>query len=350
MTNFPFASIIILNYNGKDFLPDCLSSVLKLNYPQDRYEVILVDNASNDESVNYVRRNFPTVEVLALDKNYGFTGGNNKGTEIAEGEVLVFLNNDTVVDKDWLSQLVFVFEDQEVAISGSRIFYMNQPTVAQYAGGYLHLLGGAIFSPFHGSKPTKPYYLVSSVCGASFAIRRRVFDVLGGFDDDFFMYAEEGDLCLRTLISGYRIAYSPFSIVYHYAGASGPKGRRSNKLPADAARARLLSSLTIYYGNRNSLVLAMKNFEIRNVLLALTFSYAYLFYQLILLLRSSRIEVKLLIEASVWPLMDLRNILKKRLQIQLGRKVSDSSLVKSGLVLSIGQAIKLRAQLKKVSR
>lgn len=344
---FPFVSVIILNYNGKNYLQDCLSSVLTVDYPSQKFEIIFVDNASKDGSVAYVKKNFPFVRVLALEKNLGFTGGNNKGVELSVGEILVFLNNDTVVDKAWLRQLVCVFNNNAIAISGSRIFYMSQPDVAQYAGGYLHLIGGAIFCPFHGDEPDKSFYYVSSVCGASFAMRKSVFNYLGGFDEDFFMYAEEGDLCLRTLVSGYKIVYSPFSIIYHSAGGSGPKRKQSNKLPADTAQARLLSALTIYYGNRNSIALAMKSLEIKNVFRALIFSYAYLFYQLIALLRSGRVEAKLLVKASFWPVLNFKHLLKKRVKIQSQRKISDSALIQKGLVLSIGQTLKLRAQLKK---
>jgi GT2 family glycosyltransferase len=349
MMLLPFISVVIVNYNGQRFLENCLSSVLAVDYPSECYEVILVDNASKDGSVAFVKQKFPRVRILELDKNYGFTGGNNKGARFGKGETIVFLNNDTVVDRQWLRQLVWVMEREDFAICGSRVFYLAQPDAIQYAGGYLHLIGGAVFPPFHNDQTFKQYYSVSTVCGASFAIRRDAFEDLDGFDDDFFIYAEEGDLCLRALICGYKIAYAPNSIVYHNAGGSGQSDGCFQKLPNDVAESRLLSYLTVYYGNRNSLVLLIKNFQIRNVLYGLLFSYLYLVFQLCILLKRKRSEVKLLISASVWSLQNLRSILQKRFLVQKKRKVSDSQLVKSGLILTIAQTLKIRSEQKKTS-
>ena len=343
----PFVSIIVLNHNGKRFLYRCLSSVLQINYPSECYEVILVDNGSSDNSVEFMKRKFPKVKILTLNRNYGFATGNNKGTKLAKGDIFVFLNNDTFVDKNWLKQLIWVMTTEQVDICGSQIVFMRQPTAVQYAGGDLHLIGGAIFVPFHKGEPSKRYYLVGSVCGASFAIRRPVFEDLGGFDDDFFLYADEGDLCLRALIYGYRIAYSPYSIVCHYAGGSGPEKCNSNLQSNDMAYSRLVSPFTIYYGNRNSIALLMKSFQTRNLLAGLTFSYLYLFLQLILLLRNKRGEVKLLIKAGAWPLWNLKTIWKKRVIIQRRRKVSDNWLIRNELLLPIGDTLKLVMQLRR---
>lgn len=346
MSALPFVSIIVLNYNGKGFLERCLSSLLQINYPSECYEVILVDNGSTDGSVNFVERNYPNVKVLALPINYGFTTGNNKGAKSAKGDIFVFLNNDTFVDKNWLHELIWVMAHEKIDICGSKVVFMRQPNAVQYAGGYLHLIGGAIFVPFHKGEPRQRYYLVSSICGASFAIRRSVFEDLGGFDDDFFMYADEGDLCLRALIYGYRIAYSPYSLVYHYAGGSGSEQCDCTPQFDDTAYSRLVSPFTIYYGNRNSIALLMKSFQTRNLIAGLMFSYLYLFLQLVLLLLNKRSEVKLLIMASVWPFQNLKGIWRKRLQIQERRKVSDNWLIKSGMLLPISKTLKLRAQLK----
>src|SRR5665647_2274421 len=106
--SLPSVSIIVLNYNGRKYLDDCFSSLAKISYPKSRFEVILVDNFSSDGSVGYVRNMYPWVKVAPLSKNYGFTGGNNVGAGLAKGEYLVFLNNDVVVDVDWLKALVNV--------------------------------------------------------------------------------------------------------------------------------------------------------------------------------------------------------------------------------------------------
>lgn len=346
-STLPLVSIVILNHNGKRFLEDCLSSVFNINYPHERFEVILVDNASTDDSVGFVEEKYPLVKVLALDANYGFASGNNKGIKLAKGEIFAFLNNDTVVDGNWLNRLVQPIENAKADICGSKIVFMKNPDAVQYSGGYLHLIGGAIFVPFHRVVLGQSYYLVGSVSGASFAIRRDVFEDLEGFDDDFFMYAEEGDLCLRALVSGYKIAYSPFSITYHYGGGSGSLQPPHKHKLDDVAYSRLVSPLTTYYGNRNSIVMSLKTFQTKNVLKALTFSYLYLFVQLILLLFRRPSEAKLLVMAAFWPLFNLKKIWQKRLMVQVKRKVTDDWLIRRGLLLSIGQTLKLRSLLKK---
>jgi len=346
MNALPFVSIMILNFNGKKFLKRCLSSVSQINYPSERYEIILVDNGSTDGSVKYVRQKFPRVNILALNKNYGFTRGYNKGTKQAKGELFVFLNNDTIVDRNWLYQLTKVITNRKVDICGSRILFMKNPDIIQYAGGYLHLVGGAIFEPFHKDKPNQSCYFVGSICGASFAIKRHVFEDLDGFDDDFFLYADEADLCSRAWIYGYQVAYAPHSIVYHYAG--GTASQQSNGKPQiTKLYARLISQSTIYYGNINSIAIVMKNFQTKNLLTGLMFSYLYLFLQLILLLKNKSNQFKLLIKAGIWPIRNVKSIWKKRMITQKGRKRSDNWLVRKGLLLSVGKTIKLVLQTRK---
>jgi GT2 family glycosyltransferase len=306
----------------------------------------MVDNGSVDGSVEYVKKNFPWVKILALDKNYGFTGGNNRGAGMATGDLLVFLNNDTVVNKHWLDELVkVILSDDKIGVCGSKIVFMDKPDIVQYSGGFLHLLGGTVFCPFHGDNPRRNFYLVGSICGASFLIKRNIFEDVGGFDEDFFAYSDENDLCLRVWIYGYSVSYCPHSVVYHFAGGTS---RKSDVFQFnDILSARLISPLTIYHGNKNSMAILIKNFQAINLLTGLVFSYLYLFFQLILLLRNKRGEVKLLIKAGAWPLWNLKTIWKKRVIIQRRRKVSDNWLIRNELLLSIGNTLKLVMQLRR---
>src|SRR5690606_2178324 len=106
LNGLPKVSIMILNYNGRNFLNRCLSSIEKLNYPADQFEVILVDNLSTDDSVEFMKLKYPGIKIVQLEKNYGFGGGNNRGLKYAKGEYLIFLNNDTQVTEKWLLALV----------------------------------------------------------------------------------------------------------------------------------------------------------------------------------------------------------------------------------------------------
>jgi hypothetical protein len=334
-------SVIILNYNGKKFLKNCFSSLNLTDYPRECFETIMVDNGSTDDSVEYVKTNFPWVRILPLAKNYGYTGGNNRGASCARGELLVFLNNDTTVEKNWLKQLAKVMNiDRRIAICGSKIMSMTKPHKAQFAGGFLNLLGSAIFSSFDKDNSSKDFYYTGSICGASFMARRSVFENLSGFDEDFFMYSDENDFCLRVWLSGYLVAYIPSSVVYHFGNAE--ESGFSSDTNAGLLNARLLSSLTIYHGNKNSLCSILKNFCLVNIVSGSFMSIVYFIVQLILLLKAKNlIGTRLLLAAFLWPLRNLSMILKKRYRIQTKRIVSDQYLIKNGILLSAGGLVKM---------
>lgn len=338
----PMVSVIILNYNGKRYLGECLSSIYQIEYPRSSYEVIMVDNASVDGSVEYVKKNFPQVKILALNENYGYTGGNNKGIEIAKGDFVVFLNNDTVVNRKWLRALVNVmFLDERVAICGSKVVFADNRHNVQYAGGFLNLLGGTFFYPFHEQEYNREFYLAGSICGASFLARKAIFEMLGRFDDDFFMYSDENDLCLRAWIYGYRVAYSPRSVVYHFAQGNINKSEGNSRLKS-LLSARLVSQLTIYHGNKNSIASIIKNFEWREVLIGTVFSFFYCSLQLLLLLKKSDSKgVVLLLKAVFWPIVNLKKIWKKRLIVQKNRKISDQKMIETKTLLSISDTFSL---------
>ncbi|MDH5689821.1 MAG: glycosyltransferase family 2 protein [Candidatus Bathyarchaeota archaeon] len=338
----PFVSVIILNYNGRSFLYGCLSSLSQMNYPKSCYEVIMVDNGSVDGSVAYVEKNFPWVKILALSGNYGYTGGNNRGVNIAKGDLVVFLNNDTIVDKEWLRELVNVMHlDEEIAICGSKVILMDDPNHVQYSGGFLNLLGGTLFYPFHWQEPNSDFCLVGSICGASFLMRKVIFGMVGGFDEDFFMYSDENDLCLRVWVYGYRVAYAPRSVVYHFAGGSSPKCEGKFRLES-LLGARLISPLTIYHGNKNSIASIIKNFEFREALVGVIFSFFYCTLQLLLLLKKADSKgIVLLSKAVFWPIKNFRKTWKKRLIIQKNRKLSDQKLIKANLLIPISDMLRL---------
>lgn len=119
----PFVSIIIVNFNGKHLLRDCLSSLLEISYPKDRFEVIVVDNNSNDDSVSYIKTSFPWVKLILSDVNCGFAGGNDLGLSHAIGEYIVLLNSDTKVDPLWLQEMVNVAFEKNVGIVNSKLYY-----------------------------------------------------------------------------------------------------------------------------------------------------------------------------------------------------------------------------------
>src|SRR5262245_50398579 len=135
MSMLPFVSILIVNYNGKRYLDDCLTAVERQSYPRDRWEVILVDNGSTDGSVEHLRANYPWVRVVAAGHNLGFAGGNNEGYRHSRGELIALLNNDTVAQPDWLAALVKAIDaDARIGAATSKILFKHEPGTINSAG------------------------------------------------------------------------------------------------------------------------------------------------------------------------------------------------------------------------
>lgn len=212
-------SIIILNWNGKHFLRKCISSVIAATKPfKGSHEIILVDNGSTDGSAKFVKKHFPRVKVLALDKNYGFSEGNNKGVEKAKGDYTIFLNNDTEVDENWLVELVKVADkSRKIGVCGSKVIDQNLDAVV--GEGYLNIFGIPDIRSKHDTE--KECFFVS---GASLLIKKTVLHKLKHcFDPRFFAYFEDVELCWRVKLLGYKVFYAPRSVVLHKGAATNIK-------------------------------------------------------------------------------------------------------------------------------
>lgn len=211
---YPEVTVIILNTNELHHLSDCLPSVLSQDYPN--YRVVVVDNASTDGSIEYVSSNFPVVEIVKNKENLGYAGGNNVGFKHARGKYVAVLNPDTIVDKNWLSELIkHLEEDERIGVATSRILIYKSGLVnacgniAHYTG--LDFCRGLNEPASRYIRPEK----VGALSGCAFVIRKELLDRLGGFDPDFFLYLEDVDLSWRVRLAGYDILYVPTSIVHH---------------------------------------------------------------------------------------------------------------------------------------
>ncbi len=213
-------SVIVLCWNSRQRIGDCLTSLLALESPA--AELIVVDNASSDETLQFVRQSFPGVTIVALDRNSGYAAGNNAGARVARGKYLAFLNDDTQVEKRWLSALVAAAEaDPSVGLVTSQIVYRERPDVLDSAGdGYLR--SGGAFKHHHGQSVNDAPATreVFGACGAGFLVRSDLFTSLGGFDEDFFMVYEDVDLSYRARLHGARCQYVAAALVYHAGSAS----------------------------------------------------------------------------------------------------------------------------------
>ena len=247
----PFFSIIIVSWNALEHLKNYLPSVAATDYPN--YEIILADNASADGSKAWVREHYPEVKIAEFDENYGYCGGNNRAVPHAEGDILLFLNNDVRVEPDWLQALAQCFQkDKNIAAAQPKMLSDEQPEYFEYAGaagGFLDQFGypfcrGRIFDTLE--KDEGQYDVESDIfwaSGAALAIRKERFQQMGGFDEDFEFHMEEIDLCWQLWNAGYRVRYCPRSTVYHLGGGSMAMG----------------SPRKVYYNYRNNLRMLWKN-------------------------------------------------------------------------------------------
>ncbi len=239
----PEVSVIIVTWNGKDYLGACLAAVAA---QQDvAVETIVVDNGSKDGSVEFVRDAFPWVRVVALAENRGFAGGNNAGAREARGRYVAFLNNDTVADARWLRALRDGLDEEAgFALATSRIVYMHDPAVIDSAGDGVLRWGGA-FKRYHGAPAARADRSeeVFGVCGAACLMPRAVFEELGGFDEDFFASHEDVDLSYRARLRGYRCRYVADALVRHHGSATMGK----------------VSAFAVFHGQRNLEWMYFKN-------------------------------------------------------------------------------------------
>ena len=221
--NYPLVSVIIVNYNGKMLLKQCLPSLLQTDYPS--CEIIVVDNSSVDGSTKFVRENFPTVKVVQLNKNYGYTGAVNFGAKYAKGKLLAILNNDITVERTWLKELVkVILEKPNAGSAAPKKLLMNHSQILDGAGGRINiLLEGADRGyleldrgKYNNIEPI-PY-----PPGAAYLILREIASKCGYLlDPDFFMYFDDPEVGARLHLLGYTTYYVPSSVVYHKRGASG---------------------------------------------------------------------------------------------------------------------------------
>ena len=244
----PKVSIIIVNYNGKELLQKCLDSLLKVNY--DNFEIILVDNNSTDGTVEFVTKNYPSLIIIKLDSNKGFAEPNNIAAKISNGKYLLFLNNDTVVTPNFISEMVKVMEtDKKIAVCQSLL--LKPDGSVDSSGDFIDHLGVV----YNSKTKIDEIREVSSARGASMLVRSDIFEKLDGFDQKFFITFEDVDLCWRSWILGYRVLIIPTSIVYHEGGITIKK----------------IKSEIAFHGFKNQLAMKITNFEpilaMRNMML-----------------------------------------------------------------------------------
>ena len=220
-------AVVILNYNGQKFLETFLPSVVENN---DGYEIIIADNASTDNSIDFLKSNYSNIKVIQLTNNEGFAGGYNNALQKIEAEYYVLLNSDVEVTPNWVKPMIDLMDnDKTIAACQPKIRSYHQKTHFEYAGaagGYIDWLGypfcrGRVFDSYEQDlgqyDDTKEVFWATGAC---MFVRAKVFHDLGGFDTHFFAHMEEIDLCWRMKNAGYKVMYSSVSTVYHVGGGT----------------------------------------------------------------------------------------------------------------------------------
>lgn len=220
-------SIIILSYNTKDLLHKCLTGLLN-HLPKEKTEVIVVDNASKDESVTMIKNEFPAVILMENSKNLGFGAGINRGVEKARGKYLLFLNSDAMVHDASIERMIELLEsDEQIGVAGGLLKYPDGKVQRSYGAFYtlpsvckMLLLGDK--GELWGRTEDKPKS-VDWVSGGFMLIRKEIFDTINGFDPYFFMYVEDMELCYRVKQLGYTVYVCPNAVVTHEGHGSSSR-------------------------------------------------------------------------------------------------------------------------------
>lgn len=214
MQNYPKVFIIVLNYNGKNVIKKCLSSVFKLDYPN--FEVVLVDNNSKDGSFEVAKTNFSRAIFIKNEENLGFSTGCNVGIKFAlerMADYVMLLNNDTEVEKDCLGKLITVGESEKPIGILSPVIFNGVNRQVWFSGGKLHWL---TMKAVHSQQiKTEDFYVSDFITGCAMLIKRQVLKEIGLFDEDYFLYWEDVDLSWRAKKAGFKNVVVTASWVYH---------------------------------------------------------------------------------------------------------------------------------------
>jgi GT2 family glycosyltransferase len=318
----PLISIIIVNYNGIKFIKRCLNSVLNSDYPN--FEVIFIDNASTDGSYELVKESFCSdtrLRIIRNIKNLGSAEGRNIGAKNAKGDLLVFLDNDTEVESNWLKEMIKVFlSDNTIGAAQCKIIQLYDQRLIDSAGQFIDFLGYGY--PRSNEEDKGQYNRVEDVFyadGAALIIRRLVCNQVSLnnslFDTDYFpVYGDDLDLCWRVRLRGYRVVFIPTSVVYH---------------ARTATNLYKLSSRLIFSHAKNRIMTLIKNYSLRKLAKYMPFLLFWETVRAVILLNSKSDDSIAILKAILWNLKNLKKTWKKRLIVQqFIRKVPDSYIMK----------------------
>ena len=316
-------TVVIPHYNGIDILKDCLESLYKNTFTD--FNTLVIDNGSTDNSQDFIKKEFPMVQLIENEKNLGYAGGCNQGIKMSDTPYVLLLNNDTVMPDNFLSEMLLAIEkDNKIAMVQPKLLSIQNKDHFDYsgaAGGELDILGypfarGRIFDEVEQDQ--QQYDTIDENCfwtsGCALLIRKSVINEIGDLDEDFFAHQEEIDLNWRAQLAGYRNIVTTKTHIYHYSGYT---------LRSDNEKKMFLN-------HRNNLIMMMKNyslpyliiiFPVRIFLEFMTVFVDFVFWEG----KRSKAAFKSLIDLSI----NIIVIIKKRQKIQILRKVSDKKIIQN---------------------
>ncbi|MEO6694812.1 MAG: glycosyltransferase family 2 protein [Ignavibacteria bacterium] len=312
-------SIIIVNFNGEKFLKDCFDSLSEQSFED--YEVIFVDNNSEDKSIEFLRQNYDSagIKIYKAEKNLGFAGANNFGFKYCSGKYIVLLNNDTIVEKHWLKNLIECIEsDENTGIAQSLVITEGIPLRYYEKNGTINLLGHNIMDVFEiDSDGTGEIFQAN---GCSMAIRKSLIESLDGlFPDEYFAYSEDTYLCFKVKFRGLKIIHTSKSVVHHKGG--GTSGKFSF-LFFYQERNRLLNFIIFF---SDSFFIKYIPFLILNFIMKIFASFI-----------SEKYSASQLLKAYWWIISNRHWINQKRRSLNLMKAVNEESVLNylSGKILN----------------
>lgn len=290
----PLVSIVIVNWNGKKYIEECITSLLNQTYS--KFEIILVDNASTDGSVEFVKEKFPMVQIIQNEDNLGFAKATNRGIGKAGGELIALFNQDAIADKEWLARVVDeITVSENIAAVAGKVYYWGD----KYGKNAVFCTWSKV-DPYtacpYNFNDDEPRAKVDYLTGCAMLVKRAVVDVIGGLDEGYFLYFDETDWCARMIRAGYDLVYVPDAIVWHVV--SGSLGE---------------SNLKLYYMVRNRIRFAFKNFDVMYIpIFSICFMFGTIFVLIMGIKQKSFEDLKIRLSAVYWNMLNIVDIFKAR--------------------------------------
>jgi GT2 family glycosyltransferase len=296
MERIPLVTFIIINWNGDNFVQDCIHSILKQTYKN--IEIIVVDNGSTDYSPILIERMthyIPNLHLIKNDKNVGFAAACNIGIKRASGDFIVCINNDAILDQNWLTEVIKeVLYSKEIAIASGPIFYYMDPSLIWSFGAKFDCVSG-----FSWNLGQKEYFFqteeIDYLSGCVMLIRKECLSKIGLFDEKFFLYDDDIDICFRAKYKGYHLAFVPKALAWHRVS----EGKK--KMPYKV----------YYYKMRSDLRFCFKHLDVQYILSSLFF-HVISYIADMLFFRRNPLYFLFAIKAFLWNLINLHETFRAR--------------------------------------